>query len=441
MANIYTKKICDKWSKDPLINPFRKDNKPLKISKTGIYAKLDKNCNKKKPVKVKAPRKQIVISDSQCEAFRKNPTINPITKRKLDINALNGVYSKLLKECDNKLETKAQILRARNAIRLALRPILNRMDTIENRIKFAGIVRKYTENIESCIKMTPAGSLVLMEKSNKGVIKEILNYDKRIGSDSVYGIAYSNMGKKMLRKVAFASKIMPATARGLTTPKKEIELLRRMSELVERNITPHMPITYKVVKCTKPMTITTANTKNVHNIIKDGNYFIVINELASSDLSNFLKKTYSDAVYESVLMQAIIAVRTFHLYTNHAHADTHWGNFLIHEIKPGGYWHYKLKGTYDVYVPNNGYLVVLWDPGLAVPITFETAYQDYARTIGVLSYKPNYIEGRIMPPMQILDKFNKNLNVSIERLVESLNHIKHTLPSRGVVINKIPYII
>jgi hypothetical protein len=79
-------------------------------------------------------------------------------------------------------------------------------------------------------------------------------------------------------------------------------------------------------------------------------------------------------------------MRTFHIQTNHIHNDAHFGNFLYHKIKKGGYWHYRYNKT-DIYVPNTGYLLVVWDPGLARKIEPNTEYMpytDYTRIFVVL---------------------------------------------------------
>lgn len=367
MEHIYTKDICDTWKNNPLYNPF-KPNQKIKITKTGIYAKLEKKCKKfenNENFKKKVSRKE--PTDEDCLKFRKDPTINPITKRKLDINAINGVYAKLMKKCK---ENKNDIIRARNIIINALKPVLNRMDTIENRIKFAKIVEKYTMNIESCLtkSTTTKNTLALIEKTNTGMIKDIIHYDKRIGSASEYGIAYGNVGQKLFKLLSFSSKILEVKNSTL-----EILLLLKMSDLVQNKKTPHMPIIYKVVRCDKPFRDIMneegiAKYEEPHRLISDGKYYIIINELATYDLANFLKEAHTDNEYESVIMQIYISLHTFHKYTGYLHNDAHWGNFLIHKIKAGGYWHYKINNV-DMYVPNLGYLVVLWDPGLARMIT------------------------------------------------------------------------
>ena len=50
------------------------------------------------------------------------------------------------------------------------------------------------------------------------------------------------------------------------------------------------------------------------------------------------------------------------------HSNSHWGNFLYHKIKPGGYIHYKIEGR-DYYLENVGYLWVIWGFGLATSLT------------------------------------------------------------------------
>lgn len=393
MGDIYTKDICQKWKKHPLQNPF--NGKTLKISKTGIYAKLDKNCKNKNELKVNIKKKpSIVITTKECVQFMKDPSINPITKRKLDIKAINGIYAKLLKECDKNAINNIQIIRARNAIRKSLKPVLNRMESIENRIEFSNIVKQYTVNVESCLTKSDTNSkvLTLMEKTNEGIVKELIRYDKRIGSESVYGIAYANVGQKLFKMITFSSKILPVKGASL-----EIELLQKMSTLAENKKSPHMPIIYRILRCDKPYDfimkeqgISTYETPN--KLILKGSYYIVMNELATYDLAHFLKTGHTLEVYESVLMQVALSLHTFHKYTKYLHNDAHWGNFLIHKIKEGGHWHYKLNDV-DVYVPNMGFLVVLWDPGLAKMINSNMNYGpaiDFDRIYNVISNERFY---------------------------------------------------
>jgi hypothetical protein len=55
-----------------------------------------------------------------------------------------------------------------------------------------------------------------------------------------------------------------------------------------------------------------------------------------------------------------------------------WGNVLFFKVKPGGFWKYTINGQ-DYYVPNCGYLFIVYDFGFAyIPNKMETTlwYED-----------------------------------------------------------------
>ena len=107
-------------------------------------------------------------------------------------------------------------------------------------------------------------------------------------------------------------------------------------------------------------------------------YYVIINELASMDLQTWFKNTYSPQVYESIFMQIIFAISAFH-QMGYLHHDLHLGNFLVHKVTPGGYWRYRSKRLKkDIFVPNTGYLLVIWDPGMTTPYDHRWA-MDYLR--------------------------------------------------------------
>jgi hypothetical protein len=60
----------------------------------------------------------------------------------------------------------------------------------------------------------------------------------------------------------------------------------------------------------------------------------------------------------------------FYQETKYFHYDAHWGNFLYHKIKPGGYFHYNIFGN-DYYIENYGFLWVIWDYGEAIEFKKE----------------------------------------------------------------------
>lgn len=370
----------------------------------------------------------IIITTKEClpNDYLQNRTdssITSVTKKSLNERSINGVYTKLVKNCNDE-NSFNKILRARNAIRKSLIPVLNRMDTIENRIKFSKIVKEYTKNIETCLtKSTTTGNLLtLVEKTGNDIIRELTQYDKRIGSESAYGIAYSNVGQKLMKMITFSSKIMIAKDSSL-----EIELLQKMSELVEHKKTPHMPIIYRILKCEKRYDDIMKERRIYeyeapHRLILNGSYYIVMNELADYDLGHFFKNAHTNGIYESVLMQVFIAIHTFHKYTKYLHSDTHWGNFLIHKIKEGGYWNYKINDI-DLYLPNLGYLVVLWDPGLAKSIkSYNKPIRDFSSIYNFIVYKREVFIVNNLPviPEDILQAFGK-MNEIMSNDKDSIN--------------------
>jgi len=66
---------------------------------------------------------------------------------------------------------------------------------------------------------------------------------------------------------------------------------------------------------------------------------------------------------QNAFVQIYLSLFFFYQETKCFHMDSHWGNFLYHKIKPGGYFHYKIFGK-DYYLENLGFLWVVWDFGL-----------------------------------------------------------------------------
>ena len=64
----------------------------------------------------------------------------------------------------------------------------------------------------------------------------------------------------------------------------------------------------------------------------------------------------------------------FYQETKHFHNDAHWGNFLYHKVKPGGYFHYNIFGQ-DYYIENYGFLWIIWDYGNV--IEFKESKKEY----------------------------------------------------------------
>lgn len=389
-----------------------------------------------------------------------NKRTNKITQPKISI-------PKIVHDLENETVLQAMRLRLRNALRKTINPLIHNKDSIENRIYYAKILRKYLSNIQSCVhsSIDDPNKIVLFEKNKDGKIKEKIIFDKRIGSDSVYGTAYLNAGKGFGRLLKFSIKIMSRKF------KLEVQILRKMSALVEKNISPNMPITFTSMLCDKPNDINLDVNTSAIDLMKKGDYYVIINELADGDMHDFFKKRYHINVYESVISQMIFAIQSFHINLNYIHNDTHLGNFLYHKVKPGGFWRYKYKDT-TIYIPNLGYLIVLWDPGLAKKPKMKNPApeknNDIFRTlklINAIKTEPIYIKMRlksIRPEnfevfKDILHSVNLYPNYEVENYIMDMyvsmletnrfqniyyeNKDISTLPSNRKIINEIPYIL
>ena len=374
---------------------------------------------------------------------------------------------KIVHDLEDETVLQAMRLRLRNALKKVINPLIHNKDSIENRIYYAKILRKYLSNIQSCVQSSidDPNKIVLFEKNKEGKIKEKIIFDKRIGSDSVYGTAYLNVGKGFGRLLKFSIKIMSSKF------KLEVQILRKMTALVEKNISPNMPITFTSMLCDKSNDINLDVNTSAIDLMKKGDYYVIINELADGDMHDFFKKRHHINVYESVISQMIFAIQSFHSNLNYIHKDTHLGNFLYHKVKPGGFWKYKYEDT-TIYIPNLGYLIVLWDPGLAQKPSMKTLApdknKDFFRTlklINAIKNLPTYIKMQLKPIRpedfqvfkDILISVNTHPNYEYENYIMDMyvsmletNRFQNiyyeendisTLPSNRTIINETPYIL
>ena len=171
---------------------------------------------------------------------------------------------------------------------------------------------------------------------------------------------------------------------------------------------------------------------------------------------------YSNREYESVIMQLLLSLRAFHKHLGYIHNDAHLGNFLWHKVEAGGFWHYNSDGL-DIFIPNTGYLVVLWDPGLARPISKRNRVNiDYYRVLTLIKemkLSNTYKKLGMKPvPSDALKPFSKLQNyvdtyskVEEDTVMEFLEHQNHyfkhiyfnktDLPANAIILNENPYII
>ena len=121
-----------------------------------------------------------------------------------------------------------------------------------------------------------------------------------------------------------------------------------INELLEENISPNFVYNYTTFFTNKQ--------------ILSYNEFI-----KSQSLRSFLKnnKNIDKKYIFNIFFQILSALHALQYQFNMIHADLHFENIFISEVKPGGYWEYIINGkTY--YVPNLGYQIYLNDYGYAI---------------------------------------------------------------------------
>lgn len=383
----------------------------------------------------------INITKEQCKALIESPE----RKQK---SVLNGLYKNLLKECNELYKSKSSI---ENAVMESVKLTFGKMDTTEIRLHNLKVMKKYLSVISPCIVSSHLTSHMLaLVKKEKGKYSDVIYFNKQIGSDSAYGVAYLNTGVGEGSKLVFSTKITTENN------KNEIVLLEKMSAAVQKCLTPNFPIIYKVLHCKdvkEKRKSSYIDITGINDIIKNSRYYVILNELATGDLTHFLEnEQHSFIEYESIFFQVFLALRSFHIHTNHIHDDAHYGNFLYHKIAKGGYWHYKYKSL-DIYVPNVGYLMVVWDPGLArkiVPKSERLPYIDYYRVYSVMK---SYIHQGINIPVELYTQIklmvsfiNNHLN-DVNAIMKYLQtkpkfkNILFTKPLNSKIINDTPYML
>ena len=235
---------------------------------------------------------------------------------------------------------------------------------IKDRIEYKKLLNKILniDETNNCMRIYKYGA----DGKPIYIIGNNIILKKQIGIESDNGIIFLSSTKDNYNKIyKYAIKIVVENKEN----KKEIKLLKIVSDKVLKRECPHFPIIYSEIKCKDYLNIIKEDIKNYPKIIqknKKKSFYYLLNELAKGDLKTFLEKYHNDFnLLSNALGQIYISLMFFYQETKHFHNDAHWGNFLYHKIKPGGYFHYNIFGK-DYYIENYGFLWVIWDYGNAI---------------------------------------------------------------------------
>ena len=254
-----------------------------------------------------------------------------------------------------------------------------------------------------------------------------------------------------LKNFRFAIKI---AKNSLGDSAKEIHILTEMLEFVKKGY-HNLPITYSTFQLKKkdiveaiPDAIPDVKTK-IKDFLNDTNFYnIYTSELANGDLKAFFKLyDTTDTVTDEILLNAVgqmfMAIATLH-DIGIRHNDTHFGNFLYINIKPGGYIKYVINGQ-SYYIKNLGYLWVIWDFGISTQLNGEFDYfNDYELLSLYLrkdedKYNMHFTakNGKMVRRHGNLRLKHKNIPLSIQNITNFIYELSYNEPKNPAV--SIPY--
>jgi hypothetical protein len=207
-----------------------------------------------------------------------------------------------------------------------------------------------------------------LECIHRNSLAKILKVGKKFGTPSVYGEAWT--ATMVHTPTVIALKKIPLTPddQKVSFTRKqlssgdsvwgEIATYLLCQTLILANICPNLPLMYRYYWCPNCDFVKFKSQKPC---------LLVLNELADGDLKMYIlqkKRIWTFSLIDNCLFQIVVGLYAIEKYFDANHNDLHWGNVLVHEIKPGGAWEYKING--EIYtIENLGYIFVLWDFGMS----------------------------------------------------------------------------
>jgi hypothetical protein len=221
---------------------------------------------------------------------------------------------------------------------------------LPNRVNFINKVKTLVKDIKDgdCIEPKKFGD-------NDGyTVRDIINLEKRIGTESAYGVIYLTTIAGASNNYKIASKLFGNNGGN----RKEIEIMDFLTEkmlLTQKN--RHFLALYNKTAC-------------LDKKLKPKMRLLSINELAHGDLKTLVETESvmsNDKLVINLYIQTMISIASFHKATKYYHGDAHWGNFLYQKNVEKGYYHYRNNNT-DYYLEASDYTIMIYDFGLAKKI-------------------------------------------------------------------------
>lgn len=175
-------------------------------------------------------------------------------------------------------------------------------------------------------------------------------------------------------------------------PFNEVIIMTLANQLVLHGICPNLPLFFLWSKCDNCLRWDDKKDRLVldyENGTDDG--LLMINELAYSDLSHWLKSQCEIDRHTllAILFQIIAGLYAMQKYYDIYHVDLNLGNVLVHKLPHrNGVYHYSINDV-DYYVPHSGWLFVLWDFGASDRILSHELGGDFEEDTDVLRLVSN----------------------------------------------------
>jgi hypothetical protein len=254
--------------------------------------------------------------------------------------------------------------------------------TLDTRIYYYAYISKKLKSVgsEECLR----------EKDFSGTsgftIKDVVDLEKKIGTDSFNGSIYKTSIKNVLGAFPLATKLMEHNEANNT----EVSVMTEIThKIILQKKSKHFLINYKTCVCSE------------EDYPKERK-LISINEIANGDLNSILdnsKNANNKELFFNLIFQCFISIGTFHNSINSVHQDIHAGNFLWHLNNERGYYHYIFNGN-SFYLKSCKYNVMLYDFGYAGKIRSKKSIlkilSDYTEII--TTFLKNEFEDDIAPP-------------------------------------------
>ena len=255
--------------------------------------------------------------------------------------------------------------------------------------------------------------------------------------------------------------------------RKDIEINKKLNEIVINNICPHFPLYYTNFECNKNNNIINKKYDIIYPQIirfnKDKSFLYVFKEVYNGNFKDFIKKNYKNSeLIKNSISQILLSILFFNTLTNYYHKNTNWNNFLYYKLEnKGGYIHYKILDN-DYYLENLGYLWIINDFKTATNINknneLSIDYDIYKFNKGFIDKNNqldnniklfNFIDNNIINLYKQINfyhikyytfkKYNKdnykNLTKGILYLLKINNFIKTKINDNDIIINKNPFIL